>query len=333
MKIGSLNIDPPVALAPMAGLTDAAFRAVCTRFGCPVSLTEVINAPGIVHGSGRTMHMLECLEPRGPIGAHIYGRDPDIMAGAARAIEELERFDFIDINAGCPVRKIVAKGAGVALMRDPAHLRDVVAAVSSAVSLPVTVKTRLGLTPERMNISEVAQAVEEGGGRAIFIHARFASERHGGPADWEALRCIKQGCSIPVIGNGGLVAAEDSVRAMRRSGLDGVMIGRAALGNPWVFEEIRCLWSGAAYTSPSSEACRETIVTHLETLQHLTELQVKYRRRRNLPFGAEHLAVRLFRPHLRAYLSRYPGWHAARRRLNALSSFQDVLEVVDTVLS
>jgi len=226
LRIGKLTIETPVLLAPMAGYTDAAMRSLCLRSHCGLVFTEVINAEGIRHGSHRTIHLLETWPGERPVAAHLYGASPDAMAEAAAFVERTGRFDLVDVNCGCPVRKIVVKGAGVALMKDPAKIGAIVRAMRGATVLPVTVKTRLGLSPERANVAEVAQAVEEAGGAGIVVHARYAVNRHTGRADWEALAAVKAARRIPVI-------------------------GKAAVGNPWIFQEAYCLLRGEPFAPPS----------------------------------------------------------------------------------
>lgn len=331
LRIGDLCVELPVALAPMAGYSDPAMRTLSRRHACGLVFTEVVNAQGINHGSRRTLHLLETASAERPVAAHIYGREPDAMARAAVEIERLGRFDLIDVNCGCPVRKIVAKGCGVALMAEPERIGRIVAAITSAVSLPVTVKTRTGLAPGRANVSEVAQAVEDGGGKAIFIHARLASSRHGGPADWEALAEVKRRRSIPVIGNGGIVAARDAVDMFRRTGVDGVMVGRAAVGNPWIFEEIRCLLRGGQYTPRSLAELRSAILEQLEHMVRLKEKEREYRRKPCL--AAEQSAALHFRGHLHQYLSGLAGWDQVRRGLQGIRTPRDIIAAVDMVIA
>jgi len=230
--------DVLAVLAPMAGYTDAAFRLLCRRRGCARTYTEVVNAEGIARGSRPTLYLLETLPDERPVVAHIYGRDPSVMAAAAVYIESLRRFDQVDVNTGCPVRKIVAKGCGAALMREPERVHEIVRAIVSAVSLPVTVKTRLGPTREELCVSEIAQAAEEGGAAEIAIHARTTAQKHGGEADWRTLARVKAERRIAVLGNGGVATAADALRMIRETGVDGVMIGRAALSDPWLLAEL-----------------------------------------------------------------------------------------------
>jgi len=330
-NIGNVVVDPPAVLAPMAGYTDAAMRLLCREFHCGLAMTEVVTAEGLWRGSRPSLHLLETLPAEGPVGAHIYGREPSSMAAAAVVIEKLGRFDFIDINCGCPVRKMVRRGAGVALMKEPERIGQIVSAVREAVSLPVTVKTRLGLSPNRHNVSEVAQAVEEAGGAAVFIHARYASHKHAGRPDWEALARVKRERSIPVVGNGGVEAAEDVWRMRAETGVDGVMIGRAAIGNPWIFEEVWRRSRGESIAQHSMAEHRAVIERHLERLIALVEKEQLWRRHGAMP--AEQAAARLFRGHLFKYLCGWEGWGEVRRTLSSIQSRRDVMEAVDRVLT
>jgi len=328
-QIGDLTVRVPVCLAPMAGYTCAPFRAICRRFHCGLVFTEMVTAEGIVRRQPKTMHYLETLSEERPVGAHIYGSNPDSLAGAARVIESLGHFDLIDINCGCPVPKVTRKGAGVALMREPEKIKAIVQAVSQAVSLPVTIKTRLGLSRELFNISEVAQAAEEGGARAIFLHARLASARHSGPADLDALRRTKSERGIPVAGNGGIRQAHHASEMMEQTGVDAVMIGRAALGNPWIFEEIYCLWSGKPYSPPTAEERKEIIAEHLNRLHDLVAHVDQFRRRQR--YTAEQATCHKFRTHLAKYLADVRGARELRRRLMELESIDAVIEALPMI--
>ncbi len=301
LLIGPLVIPSPVILAPMAGYTDATFRSLCIQEGCGLVFTEIVSAHGIAMHNTRAMSLLRAGAHERPIAAHIYGSDPATMADAAHAIELLAHFDLIDINAGCPVPKIVRKGAGVALMHNPECAHDIVRAVSETVTLPVTVKTRLGTSTSRLNISEFAQAVEEGGADALFLHARLATAGHAGPIDLEMLQRIKEERSIPVVGNGGIENAGD-VAMMLATGVDGVMIGKAALGNPWIFAEIATALTERACYPPTNRRLLETISTHLRGL-YAAMVRDNNERRRRRRF-TERAACHRFRGHLVRYLRR-----------------------------
>ena len=330
LKIGDLTIPVPLCLAPMAGYTRSPFRAICRRFHCGLVFTELVTAEGIVRRQPKTMQYLEAVPEERPIAAHIYGSNPDSLAGAARVIESLGRFDVIDVNCGCPVRKVTRRGAGVALMQEPAKIRAIVQAVSQAVSLPVTVKTRLGISRETENISEVAQAVEEGGASALFLHARFASDQHRGPADLGALKRIKEERSIPVIGNGGITQARHASAMVEQTGVDGVMIGRAAIGNPWIFEEIYCLWSGRSYNPPSDEERRAVIAEHLDRLYDLVLVRDRFRKLRRQTTAEA--TCRKFGGHLAKYLAAKQGARNLQKHLVEMDSIEALIAAVDEIL-
>ncbi|HDL85425.1 MAG TPA: tRNA dihydrouridine synthase DusB [Candidatus Acetothermia bacterium] len=330
LRIGSLELAIPIVLAPMAGYTDSTFRTICLRRGCGLVFTELVSSEGIVRNITRTLNMLHTRDNERPIAAHIYGSDPEVMARAARRTEELGRFDLIDINAGCPVPKIVRKGAGVALMRDPTRLHDIVRAVVQAVSLPVTVKTRTGLSPDNANISEVAHAVEEAGASALFLHARLASARHGGPADLDALSRIKDELSIPVIGNGGITSAASASFMLKETGVDGVMVGRAAIGNPWIFAAITAALAGKEYRPPQSHDWVDVMTRHLRGL-YGEMLRENAQRKRPRPH-TERAACNRFRGHLTKYL-RHAGCPArARRTLLEQQEVEALLRLVAEAL-
>ncbi len=329
-KIGQVEIDFPVMLAPMAGYTDLAMRLICREYGSGLVMTEVVNAAAINYNSQRTFCMLASDKRERPVGAHIYGHEPEILTEAAVTIEKLQRFDFIDINCGCPVRKLVTKGNGAALMKSPELIGRIVSAVSGAVSLPVTVKTRLGLRPGEKNILEISQAVEENGGKAIFIHGRYASQKHTGEVDFDALAEVKQAGNIPVIGNGGINNADEIVDFINKTGVDGVLIARAALGNPWIFKCARNLEKYKKMENIFSlNEWRDVIIRHLKMLIELKEQECKYMR---CDLSAEIIAIRCFRSHLSQYLRGFKGSVNFRRKLYELTTFDDVVKALNCVI-
>jgi nifR3 family TIM-barrel protein len=330
LEIGRLIIPVPVILAPMAGYTDAAMRSLCCRFGAGLTFTEVVNAQGLLHDSRLTFHLLETFAGERPVAAHLYGSNAEDLARAACHVEQLGRFDVIDVNCGCPVRKIVAKGAGVALMKQPALVERIVRGIRDAVTLPVTIKTRLGLVPEEDRVMDVAAAAEQGGAAAVSVHARYASSHHVGPAQWDSLARIKQLCGIPVIGNGGIDTPQDAVEMFRETGVDGVMIGRAAVGNPWFFLEVRELLGQPLSMDEGITARRAVIEEHLRLLLELTEKSQRLRRRSRLI--PDQAAALHFRGHLHKYLAGLPGWRTVRRSLQEMNSSEKIMAAVDSVL-
>ena len=331
LRIGPLALETPAVLAPMAGYTDCVFRALCAEQGSSLAFTEMTNAAGVVHGSPRTLYLLQTSPLERQVGAHIYGADPATMARAAEKIAALDRFCLIDINCGCPVRRIVARGAGAALMRDPRRIAAIVRKVRESSSLPVTVKTRLGLSPEESNIEEVARAAADAGAAALFVHARPASHKHAGEADWRALGRLKKVCEIPVIGNGGVVTAALGADLLANSGVDGLMIGRAAVGYPWIFREIRARLACRPLPPPPAPGERMSVIRrHLEGLLALKEIERPLRRRTCL--SAEQAAARHFRAHLFRYVAGMRGSSDLRKQLAAAESPEDVMAAAEAVL-
>jgi nifR3 family TIM-barrel protein len=284
----------------MAGYTDSTFRTICLKHKCGLVFTEVVSSEGIVRRNIRSLNLLFTAADEKPIAAHIYGNDPDVMARAAIEIERLNRFAFIDINAGCPVPKIVRKRSGVALMSDPKLLYDIVRRVVEATSLPVTVKTRTGVSKDNGNIDEVAHAAQQGGASALFLHARLASQGHRGAVDMQALAKIKHDLSIPVIGNGGIDSPQAAVNMFTQTNVDAIMVGKGAIGNPWIFEEISSEISGVPYCAPKSQDYLQVIEEHLLGLYSLMS-RFNNKRKRPRPYP-EQAACHRFRGHLAKYL-------------------------------
>jgi nifR3 family TIM-barrel protein len=314
----------------MAGYTRPPFRALCRQFACGLVFTEMITAEGTRRRSPRTLFYLTSMPEERPIAAQLYGTDPAAFAEAAAVIESLNRFDAIDINCGCPAPKVTRKGAGVVLMRDPERIGAIVAATRRATSLPVTVKTRLGLSPQEENVLQVARAAEACGAQAFFLHARFASQGHSGPADLEALARVKQALSIPVIGNGGIVDGPSAAKMLQRTEVDGLMIARAALGNPWIFDEIHAYLTDQPYIPPSDAERRDLIEEHLRRLHHLTQMENPVRRRPHE--DSERAACQRFRGHLVRYLAGRPNLRRLRRALMEMETIADVMTGVEEVL-
>lgn len=230
-------------LAPLAGVSNLPFRLIARSFGCSLAFTEMISANGLIRKSGKTFEYLRtCTEDR-PLGVQIFGADPIIVAEAAKIVEG-KGADLIDINMGCPVKKVIKAGAGAVLMKEPDLVGRIIKAVKKAVGVPVTVKIRSGWNPSAVNAVEIARIVEDAGADAIIIHARTADQGFGGAADWNIIAQVKKAVSIPVIGNGDIRQPRDAVRMLRETSCDAVMVGRGALGNPWIFKGIIQLCSG-----------------------------------------------------------------------------------------
>jgi tRNA-dihydrouridine synthase B len=330
MQIGSLDIEWPVFLAPMAGFTDGAFRLLCLEQGCGAVVTEMVNAHGMSIGHERTGHFLGTFEEERPIGAQIYGSNPEIMAQAADRVAAMGRFDFIDINAGCPMPKIKNRGDGAGLMRDPALMGEVVRQVKQAVAgrVPVTLKTRIGWSADTLNVLETTAAAEEGGADALFLHGRVAEVRHSGEADWGLIAETKQARTIPVVGNGGLREPADLFRMVKETGVDGLMVGRAALGNPWFFRQARGLERGEEIGRPSAAEVRQTIHSHFEREMVLLER----RGEKQLKLGVEVTACLVLRSHLMRYLRGFRGIRTLAVTLEQRQDWATLRDRIDQVL-
>jgi tRNA-dihydrouridine synthase B len=315
LKIGGLAVEFPVFLAPMAGYSDAAFRSLCMEQGCGGVVSEMTNAYGLMIGHVRTSRFLETWAgDEHPAGAQIYGSDPGVMAEAAAQVAELGRFDFLDINAGCPMPKIRNRGDGSGLIRRPELLGEIVRQCKAALAgrMPLTVKTRVGYAAGETNIGEVGAAIEENGADAIFLHGRVALAQHSGPSDWEAIAEAKRERKIPVIGNGGIGRPADVFRMREQTGVDGVMVGRATLGNPWFFRQVREMAAGRPPGGfPSAKALEAMMREHLAREVEL------FRRRspKELKLGAETTACLAFRAHLVRYLHGFRGFRTMARGL------------------
>lgn len=316
----------------MAGYTDAAFRSLCLEAGCGAAVTEMVNAYGLTIGHRRTAAYLETWPSEaGLVGAQIYGSDPAVLETAARAVADTGQFAFIDINAGCPVPKIRSRGDGAGLMRNPALLAEIVRrVVAAAAPLPVTLKTRIGWDADHLNALEITAAAEEAGAAAIFLHARTTMARHSGPPAWEQLAAVKAARRVPVIGNGGLKSPADVARMVAATGVDGVMLGRAALGNPWLFRAIRrYAATGEAACRPAAGEIRAMIVEHLEREREL----MRRRGPRELKLGEELTAVLVLRAHIINYLRGFSGIKTLARTLEERVDGETFLQRVDAVLA
>ena len=251
-KIGNVTLKNPFLLAPLAGVTDAPFRRICGEKGAGLVCSEMVSAKGLWYKDKNTDRLLEILDGEAPVAYQIFGHEPEIMAEAARMLND-RRHVLLDINMGCPVPKIVRNGEGSALMREPKLARRVVEAVVSASTKPVTVKIRAGWNDAEKNAVEVAQAIEAGGASAVCVHGRTREQFYSGHADWNIIAAVKKAVRIPVIGNGDVTDVTSAYRMMQETGCDFVMIGRGALGNPWIFEGLARAWDAGVFDAPRTE--------------------------------------------------------------------------------
>ncbi len=309
IKLGKYELEKPVALAPMEDVTDLGFRLVCKEFGADIVYTEFISSEGLIRNARKTTAKLLTNEKERPIGIQIFGGDPAVMAEAAR-IAESAGPDFIDINAGCWVPKVATRGAGAGLLKDLKQMESIIRSVKNAVSLPVTLKTRLGWDSNSITIFEVAKICAYSGLSALTIHARTRDQRHDGEANWDWIRRVKEVAELPIIGNGDIRTAEDAIEMFNLTKCDGVMVARGAVSNPWIFREIKSLLSGGEITMGVSLQERvETCLRHLKL-----EIELKGERRGLLEF--------------RKY---YHGYFHGVRNGSSLRSILVRLETVDEI--
>lgn len=263
LKIGELELGQGLILAPMAGITDLSFRRIAKSFDVDLVTSEMVSSEGLVRNRASTKMLLQSHAEEKPLAIQLFGSDPKVVAEAARIVAD-EGADIIDLNMGCPVPKVVRQGAGAALLRDAETVAMLVDAVRQAVSIPVTVKTRSGWSQSKINVSEVARVAEDAGADAITIHPRTAKQGFSGSADWPLIARVKQAVNIPVIGNGDVTRPEDVGKMRKLTQCDGVMIGRGAMGNPWIFEQARQLTKGQPLYGPTPQERLDVVRRHLE---------------------------------------------------------------------
>ncbi len=314
LVIGGVELDNRVVLAPMAGVTNPAFRNIAKRLGAGLVCAEMVSDKALIFKNAKTSGMLQILPDEHPVSLQLVGKDIDTMVRAAEMVAAGTNADLIDINMGCPVLKISKNGAGAALARDPQYAAKIVEAVVRRVDRTVTVKFRKGWDDEHVNAVEVAKAVEAAGARAVTVHGRTAKQMYAGKADWSVIREVKASVSIPVIGNGDVESPQDAKRMLDQTGCDGVMIGRGALGNPWIFREVsHYLATGELLSKPSLHERMRVAMEHLALL---------------VEDKGEYIGVREMRKHAGWYIR---GAHAAamwRDRLNRIESVTEMMEVM-----
>ncbi|WP_418853498.1 tRNA dihydrouridine synthase DusB [Phascolarctobacterium succinatutens] len=297
MNIGNIELSAPLALAPMAGITDLPFRLICRRLGCGMTVSEMVSAKGLLYKNVKTTEMLRIDDGERPTAIQLFGSVPAELAEAARMVEA-SGADMIDFNMGCPVPKIVNNGEGSALMKNPQLAHDILAAMVKAVKIPVTVKFRAGWDDNNRNAVEIARAVEAAGVSAVAVHGRTRKQFYEGKADWSIIADVKQAVKVPVFGNGDIFTVADGLRMLEQTGCDGLMIGRGADGNPWLFTALAAALRGEPLPQPPS--LKERLAQAAEHLEML------------IAYKNEVVAVKEMRRHISAYLKGMP--HAAEFR-------------------
>jgi len=314
LKIGDIEMKNRVVLAPMAGVCNPAFRLIAKEFGTGLVCAEMVSDKAILHGNKRTMEMLYVDEREKPLSLQIFGGDRASLVEAAKVVDKQTNADIIDINMGCPVPKVTKCDAGARWLLDPNKIYEMVSAVVDAVEKPVTVKMRIGWDSEHIYAVENAQAVERAGGKAVSVHGRTREQLYTGKADWDIIKEVKSAVSIPVIGNGDVFSPEDAKRMLDHTGCDGVMIGRGALGNPWMlYRTIHYLTKGELLPDPSPSEKIEVAVLHMDRLVALK---------------GESTAVREMRKHLAWYLKGLPGAARVKDTIMEETSRDKMVEIL-----
>ncbi len=312
LVIGSLSVSPPLVLAPMAGITDLPFRLTARALGTPLCFTEMISAEGMKRTGKNTVALLRSTADDRPLGIQLFGDDPNSLAEAVRMIEN--RCDIIDINMGCPVKKVVSSGAGSSLLRTPLRAAAILRSVRKATNLPLTIKIRSGWNASEVSFREIGRIAQEEGCDAVTLHPRTRAQMFNDNADWEKIRELKIMLDIPVIGSGDVFSARDVVNMFSQTGCDGAMIARGALGNPWIFREAAAMLAGTLPIAPTLQERLATVMSHLELL---------------CEFKGEKSGVQEMRKHLSWYVKGLPGAARFRVRANAITEKELLCQAIN----
>ena len=317
MRIGNLEVNNPIALGPMAGVTDLAFRTVCAELGANITVTEMVSSRALVYKDKKSAALLKKNE--GSLcGAQIFGNDPDVMAEGARLALEISGCDFLDINMGCPMPKIANSGDGCGLMRTPELAGQILSAVVKAVDVPVTVKCRLGWDKGSINVLDFTKRMEDNGAAMVTVHGRTRSMLYSGVADWDMIAKVKQQLAIPVIANGDIVSGETAVKCLKRTGADGIMIGRATFGDPWIFAEVQ-------------EALHGNMDYQRPILKDRIALAVRQFELSEQDHG-EHIACLEARKHFAWYLRGVAHSSFYKNQISSLNTMEDIYRIAKDVV-
>ena len=314
LKIGNVELENRYLLGPMAGVTDLPFRLLCKEQGAGLLGMEMVSAKAILYQNKNTEKLMEIHPEEQPVSLQLFGSDPKIMSEMAKMIEELP-FQILDINMGCPVPKVVRNGEGSALMKNPELVHEIVSAVSKAIKKPVTVKIRKGFDDDNINAVEIAKIIEDAGGAAVAVHGRTREQYYSGKADWDIIRRVKEAVSIPVIGNGDVTDAASAEALVEQTGCDGIMIGRGAEGNPWIFKQIlHYMETGETLARPTQHEVKEMMLRH-------ARMQVEYKG------GA--IGIREMRKHVAWYTAGFPHSAKLRAAINQVESLQALEQMLN----
>ena len=317
MRIGSLEVNMPIILGPMAGVTDWAFRTVCAELGANVTVTEMVSSRALVYKDQKSAKLLR--KNDGSLcGAQIFGNDPAIMAEAAVLALEISGCDFLDINMGCPMPKIANSGDGCGLMRTPELAGDIVKAVKNAVSVPVTVKCRLGWDKGSINVLDFTKRMEASGADMVTVHGRTRAMLYSGVADWDMITKVKQNLSIPVIANGDITGADTAIKCLKRTGADGIMIGRSTFGDPWIFTEVRAALAGEQIPQ------RPSLKDRIQVAVHQFELAEQDH--------GEHIACLEARKHFAWYLRGVSHSSYYKNQISSMKNMEDIYRIAKDIV-